>query len=89
MLFILLITGGRFSEVNRMTYDDLIYQDNAIHLPGTKTVTSDRIVEVSKSDLLYIKSALLHHPRRRDNIILIYRTMQFQKCLEKLKANLK
>ena len=89
MLFILLITGGRFSEVNRMTYDDLIYQDNAIHLPGTKTVTSDRIVEVSKSDLLYIKSALLHHPRRRDNIILIYRTTQFQKCLEKPKANLK
>ena len=89
MLFILLITGGRFSEVNRMTYDDLIYQDNAIHLPGTKTVTSDRIVEVSKSDLLYIKSALLHHPRRRDNIIFNLSHNVISKCLEKPKANLK
>ncbi|WP_294583013.1 site-specific integrase [uncultured Staphylococcus sp.] len=69
MLFILLITGGRFSEVNKMTYDDLLYNEEAIHLPGTKTVTSDRIVEVSKSDLLYIKSALLKHPRSKDNII--------------------
>lgn len=85
MLFILLITGGRFSEVNKMTYDDLIFKDNAIHLPGTKTVTSDRIVEVSKSDLLYIKSALLHHPRRADNIIFNLSHNAISKVFKKAK----
>ncbi|HBE7716753.1 tyrosine-type recombinase/integrase [Staphylococcus aureus] len=68
-LFILLITGGRFSEVNKMTYKDLMYDKALIHLPGTKTVTSDRFVEISKKDLLYIKSALRHHPKRSDGII--------------------
>ncbi|PTI20924.1 tyrosine-type recombinase/integrase [Staphylococcus warneri] len=86
MLFILLITGGRFSEVNKMTYDDLLYQNNSIHLPGTKTVTSDRIVEVSKSDLLYIKSALLKHPKRTDNIIFGLSHNAISKVFKKAKT---
>ena len=48
MLYILLITGARFSEVNRMTYDDLLITKGLIHLPGTKTENADRFVEVSK-----------------------------------------
>ena len=48
MLYILLITGARFSEVNRMTYDDLLITKGLIHLPGTKTENADRFIEVSK-----------------------------------------
>lgn len=59
MLYILLITGARFSEVNRMTHDDLYYKPGLIHLPGTKTENADREVEVSDADLAHIKKALL------------------------------
>lgn len=67
MLYILLITGARFSEVNRMTYDDLLITKGLIHLPGTKTENADRFVEVSKNDLKHIYKALETHPHRIDN----------------------
>ena len=89
MLFILLITGGRFSEVNRMTYDDLIYQDNAIHLPGTKQSHQIELLKCRKV-ICFILNPLCYITQDVEIILfLIYRTTQFQKCLEKPKANLK
>ncbi len=67
ILYILLITGARFSEVNRMTYDDLLITKGLIHLPGTKTENADRFVEVSKNDLKHIYKAIKTHPHRIDN----------------------
>ena len=64
VLYILLITGARFSEVNRMTYKDLYYKPGLIHLPGTKTENADREIEVSDSDLSYIKKAIAKHPQK-------------------------
>lgn len=64
MLYILLITGARFSEVNRMTYKDLYYKPGLIHLPGTKTENADREVEISETDLNYIKKAISKHPQK-------------------------
>lgn len=64
LLYILAITGGRFSEVNNMQYSDL--KLNEIHLPGTKTDNADRNVEVSTKDLALIKSKLAKYPQRID-----------------------
>ena len=66
MLYILLITGARFSEVNRMTYNDLYYKPGLIHLPGTKTENADREIEVSDADLAHIKKSIANHPLRTD-----------------------
>ena len=65
LLFVLAITGGRFSEVNRMTYDDL--NIDSIHLPGTKTESADRTVGVNVKDIEHIRQTLNKHPRRLDN----------------------
>ncbi|MGW7932610.1 site-specific integrase [Staphylococcus xylosus] len=66
MLYILLITGARFSEVNRMTYQDLNYKPGLIHLPGSKTENADREIEISNKDLNYIKKSISNHPLRID-----------------------
>ncbi|MCU7557294.1 tyrosine-type recombinase/integrase [Macrococcus capreoli] len=65
-LYILAITGARFSEVNRMTTKDIDYINNIIHIPGTKTVNADRYVEVSKKDIITINKRLSQHPLRID-----------------------
>ena len=66
-LFILAITGARFSEVLNMKYEDLKF--NKIHLPGTKTENADRNVEVNPKDVELIQAKLKNHPRRMDGYI--------------------
>ncbi|REI31493.1 tyrosine-type recombinase/integrase [Staphylococcus felis] len=58
LIFILLVTGGRFGEVQRLTFKDIDYKKNTIHLPGTKTKSSDRTVTVAPQDIKYIQSVL-------------------------------
>lgn len=67
LLYILAITGARFSEVNEMKYEDL--KLGAIHLPGTKTENADRDVEVNQNDIERIKERLKRHPRRMDGYL--------------------
>lgn len=61
VIYILMITGARFSEVANMKYKD-IRMDNKIHLPGTKTDTADRVVPASKKDIVFIKQRLDRYP---------------------------
>lgn len=65
-LYLLAITGARYSDAINMTYDDLNKGNGIIHLPGTKTKNSKRDVEVSQKDITLIKSKLTHLPRRID-----------------------
>lgn len=83
LLYILAITGARFSEVNRMKYDDLKF--GVIHLPGTKTENADRDVEVNQKDIDLIRSKLDKYPRRLDGYLFnlshngIKRSMNYAK----------
>ncbi|GAB3062108.1 tyrosine-type recombinase/integrase [Salinicoccus sesuvii] len=61
VIYVLMITGARFSEVADMKYTDL-RMDNRIHLPGTKSDTADRLVPASKKDIVFIKQRLDRHP---------------------------
>lgn len=63
-LFILAITGARYSDVINMVDIDLNAKDGIIHLRGTKTSNADRFVEVSKNDVKLIKSKLSNLPKR-------------------------
>ncbi|MCG1009267.1 site-specific integrase [Salinicoccus sp. ID82-1] len=58
-IFILICTGARFGEVNQLKYKDL--NKNQIHLPGTKTETSDRNVDIAEKDMAHIKLVLSQH----------------------------
>lgn len=61
-IYILIITGARFGEVQALNKSDLNFVKNTIHLPGTKTETSDRTIDVPKMDMKYIETALSHMP---------------------------
>ncbi|ARM68333.1 integrase [Staphylococcus virus IME1354_01] len=65
-LYLLAITGARYSDAINMTYDDLNKENGIIHLPGTKTKNSKRDVEVNQKDIMLIKSKLSNLPRRID-----------------------
>lgn len=61
-IYILIITGGRFGEVQRLCTNDLNYKNCTIHLPGTKTETSDRTVDVPLSDMTKLQNTLSKMP---------------------------
>lgn len=55
VLLMALVTGGRFSEIANMKRDDFFLSDNKIHLPGTKTETSDRVISIDTNTLNKVK----------------------------------
>ncbi|WP_277425497.1 site-specific integrase [Staphylococcus epidermidis] len=61
-VYILIITGGRFGEVQKLSRSDLDYKNNTIHLPGTKTETSDRIVDIPAADMNMLRKTLSKMP---------------------------
>ncbi|UXR77675.1 tyrosine-type recombinase/integrase [Staphylococcus sp. IVB6227] len=61
-IYILVITGGRFGEVQKLTTEDIDYLKNTIHLRGTKTETSDRVVDVPAEDMKVVRQTLAEMP---------------------------
>lgn len=85
LLYILGITGARFSEVNKLSYEDINIRDSTIHLHGTKTENADRVVEISKNDAILINKHLLKHPKRTDGKIFMLSHTSVNKTFKKLK----
>lgn len=65
-LFLLAITGARYSDAINMLDIDLNAKEGTIHLRGTKTSNADRIVEVTSKDINLIKAKLSRLPKRID-----------------------
>ncbi|WP_239706054.1 MULTISPECIES: site-specific integrase [unclassified Mammaliicoccus] len=65
-LYLLAITGARYSDIIGMTKKDLNKSSGIVHLPGTKTKNSKRDVEVSQKDVLLINTKLSKLPIRTD-----------------------
>lgn len=68
-LYVLAITGARFSEVNNMKMSDIDLEKKLIHLPGTKTKNANRYVEVNEEDIHLIKRKLFNHPTKISGLI--------------------
>ncbi|REH91598.1 site-specific integrase [Staphylococcus felis] len=68
-LYILAITGARYSDVINMIELDLNEKDGLIHLRGTKTANADRFVEVTQKDVQLIKYKISKLPKRLDGKI--------------------
>ena len=62
VLLMALVTGGLFSEIANMQRDDFYLGDNKIHLPGTKTETSDRIIYIDTNTLNKVKKFIEKKP---------------------------
>ncbi|MHD0383187.1 site-specific integrase [Staphylococcus simulans] len=69
VLYMLCITGARFSEIANMKYDDLNMKDNLIHIRGTKTKTSDRLIPISSESKKHIMKRIYELPRTLDDHI--------------------
>ncbi|PTU88084.1 site-specific integrase [Staphylococcus pasteuri] len=61
-IYILIVTGARFGEVQKLTQTDFNFKVNTIHLPGTKTETSDRTIDIPYQDMKQIKKTLSDLP---------------------------
>lgn len=62
LLYLIAITGARFSEVNNMTMKDLNYKPGIIHLPGSKTESSARDVEVDEHNIIIVRNKISAYP---------------------------
>lgn len=62
IIYLLCITGGRFSEIQRLQADDLNVEDNSLFLRGTKTETSPRTIVISLEDVSFILKRLSDYP---------------------------
>ncbi|GGB00017.1 site-specific integrase [Macrococcus hajekii] len=65
-LYLMAITGARFSDMINMTLADLNKAPGIIHLPGTKTSNSPRDVEVSQKDITALNTKIAQLPRHID-----------------------
>ena len=62
IIYLLCITGARFSEIQRLQTIDLNREDNTLYLRGTKTDTSPRTVVLSAEDIDFILKRLNEYP---------------------------
>lgn len=69
VLYMLCVTGARFSEIAKMQYSDLQYPNNLIHIPGTKTINADRTIPISKEAKQHILNEVNKRPRNLNNYI--------------------
>lgn len=58
VIYILICTGARFGEIQKLKYDDILRKDNLIHIPGTKTENADRTIPISRKDMKHITNVL-------------------------------
>lgn len=61
-LFVLIATGARFGEIQKLQYKDINKKDCTIHLPCTKTESADRTNTITDKDMKHIVSILKSRP---------------------------
>lgn len=62
MLYLLVITGARFKEVQHVKLTDFNKKENTLHIRGTKTKNADRIIQLSQKDIDYILGYIKDRP---------------------------
>ena len=87
-LYLLSITGARYSDAINITYEDLNKASGIIHLPGTKTKNSKRDVEVSNKDIMIIKSKLSKLPIRYNGKLFSLSHTAVNKAFKHAKAEI-
>ena len=61
-IYILISTGARFGEVQKLEYKHIDELNSTIHLPGTKTESADRTIAIPKNDMKHITKVLKERP---------------------------
>lgn len=87
-LYLISITGARFSEVNNMTWKDLNHKPGMIHLPGSKSESASRDVEVDEKNIKLIKEKLSDHPIKISGELFALSHNAVLKSIRKAQADL-
>lgn len=61
-IFILISTGARFGEVQKLERKHIDELNSTIHLPGTKTEAAERTITIPKHDMKHIVNVLNNRP---------------------------
>ncbi|MGS0654893.1 tyrosine-type recombinase/integrase [Staphylococcus arlettae] len=61
-IFILISTGARFGEIQKLERKHLDELNNTIHIPGTKTESAARTIAIPKHDMKHIINVLKQRP---------------------------
>ena len=77
-----LLTGCRREEALNVKWTDIDFENKVLHLPGTKTAKSDRLVPLSDR-LIDILSDLKHNTEYLFNLQADYVTKSFKKLMPK------
>lgn len=54
MLYLLVVTGARFKEIQHVKLTDFNKNENTLHIRGTKTKSADRVIQLSQKDIDYV-----------------------------------
>lgn len=68
-IYILIATGARFGEVQKLKRMDINKSKNTIHLRGTKTKSADRYVAITSKDMKHIIKVINSRPLHKDGYI--------------------
>ena len=68
-IYILIATGARFGEVQKLKRMDINKSKNTIHLRGTKTKSADRYVTITSKDMKHIIKVINSRPLHKDGYI--------------------
>ncbi|PTE69914.1 integrase [Staphylococcus devriesei] len=68
-IYIMIATGARFGEVQKLKRIDIDKSKNTIHLRGTKTKSSDRYVTITSKDMSHIINVINSRPLHHDGYI--------------------
>ena len=74
LLYIMLITGGRYSDVCRMTYDHIDELNSTLFLDGSKNDTAPRTVSTPRKEMKEIQKYIRSHPRKINGYIFYGRS---------------
>lgn len=68
-IYLAIVTGARFSEIQKMRYKDFDLENETVHIRGTKNVTSDRVIKISREDIKHVRQVLNDFPINLDGDI--------------------
>lgn len=68
-IYILIITGSRFTPIRKLRYEHLDYENSTIYIDDQKNKYSPRKLKVRKEDMNYIRSILSRYPINKNGYI--------------------
>lgn len=68
-LFLMMVTGGRFSDIQKLRYEHIDQVNNELFLPGYKNENAERTVKIAANDMRHLNKVIESRPRNLSGYI--------------------